>query len=130
MEFEPIHFIGEPIEVQFDAVPLLEKKPTLPDRFTWRNQEYNIVEKLGEWVDYKRKGRMSRNMQPAHATTAERRGSWGVGRFYFRVRVEAGRIFELYYDRAPRDAARRKGAWFLYRELGQVNEVPDLNSPM
>ncbi|MCJ7724222.1 MAG: DUF6504 family protein [Anaerolineales bacterium] len=130
MEFEPIHFIGEPIEVQFDAVPLLEKKPTLPDRFTWRNQEYNIVEKLGEWVDYKRKGRMSRNMRPAHAATAERRGSWGVGRFYFRVRVEAGRIFELYYDRAPKDAARRKGAWFLYRELGKVNEVPDLNSPM
>lgn len=130
MEFEPIHFIGEPIEVQFETTPLLEKKPTLPDRFSWHGENYNIVEKLGEWVDYKRKGRMSRNMQPAHATTAERRGSWGVGRFYFRVRVEGGRIFELYYDRAPRDAARRKGAWFLYRELGQVNEVPDLNSPM
>jgi len=55
-------------------------------------------------------------MQPAHAQTASLRGSWGVGRFHFRVETECGRIFDLYYDRAPRDAFDREGAWFLLGE--------------
>jgi len=52
-----------------------------------------------------------------HAAVAASRGSWGVGRFFFRVRVENGRLFELYYDRAPKDSGDRKGAWFLRCEL-------------
>ena len=48
---------------------------------------------------------------------AASRGSWGVGRLFFRVRVEDGRLFELYYDRAPKDAADRLGCWFLRCEL-------------
>ena len=60
---------------------------------------------------------MARNMQEAHLREASRRGSWGVGRFYFRVRTENGRIFDIYYDRAPEEAADRKGHWFIWREL-------------
>ena len=56
-------------------------------------------------------------MRPANIAKAVRRGSWGVGRFYFRVRTESGRLFDLYYDRAPKDADDRKGTWFLFREL-------------
>jgi hypothetical protein len=74
---------------------------------------------LAEWRDYTRRGRMARNMQPQHAAVASQRGSWGVGLFYFRVRVDGGQIFDLYYDRAPKSADARKGAWFLYRELSQ-----------
>jgi hypothetical protein len=111
------HFIGEPVTVEFDQPPLLEKKPRCPDRFIWAGEIYGINEKLSEWVDYQRRGRMAKNMQPAHASVAEQRGSWGVGRFYFRVRTADGRTFDLYYDRAPQDADRRKGGWFLYREF-------------
>jgi hypothetical protein len=110
-------FIGEEIEVGFDSSPLLEKKPGCPNRFTWGEQAIEIIEMLKEWHDYRRRGRMARNMAPAHAAIAEQRGSWGVGRAYFRVVTTGGRIFELYYDRAPKDADRRKGTWFLYREL-------------
>ena len=116
MAAEP-RFIGEEIEVGFDKPPMLEKKPGCPDRFTWSEETFDIIEMLTEWHDYRRRGRMTRNMRPAHASVAEQRGSWGVGRDYFRVRTKSGRIFELYYDRAPKDAGRRKGAWFLYREL-------------
>ena len=122
MDLQPLRFIGEPIGVEFDEPPLLEKKPPCPDRFTWRERLYRVTEMLGEWQDYRRRGRMARNMRPGHAAVAEQRGSWGVGRYYFRVRTDSGRIFDLYYDRAPQDAGRRKGAWFLYREL-------DLDSP-
>jgi len=115
--FEPVRFIGRPITVAFDRPPAYEKKPSCPDRFQWRGETYHVVELLGEWHDYTRRGRMANNMSPAHAARASRVGSWGVGRDYFRVRTDSGRIFDLYYDRAPKSVDDRKGAWFLYREL-------------
>ena len=117
MELPPLHFIQEPIEPLFDQPPVREKRPACPDGFIWQGTTYRIVEMLAEWHDYGRSGRSARNMIPAHAATASRRGSWGVGQFYFRVRTENGRVFDLYYDRAPKDADDRKGAWFLYREM-------------
>jgi hypothetical protein len=75
-----------------------------------------VVEKMAEWQDFSRRGRMARNMRPAHAEVAAGRGSLGVGRFYFRVRTTPGRVFDLYYDRAIKDVDDRLGHWFLYRE--------------
>lgn len=110
-------FIGEPIEVSFDRPPALTKKSGCPDRFVWAEEEYDVVEKLAEWHDYGRRGRMARNMRPENLARAAKRGSWGVGRDYFRVRTATGRVFELYYDRAPKDAGDRHGRWILSREL-------------
>ena len=120
MESEPAHFIDEPVEVIFRQPPLLEKKPTCPDAFIWRGETYAVEEMLAEWSDYTRRGRMARNMQPQHAAAASRRGSWGVGRFFYRVRVAGGRIFEIYYDRAPKDAGDRKGKWYLFSERNET----------
>ena len=120
VDYQPLRFIQEPIEVSFDHPPALEKKPGCPNRFSWGEARFEIVEMLAEWHDYRRRGRMGRNMSPEHAATAARRGSWGVGLDYYRVRTDSGRIFDLYYDRAPVDAGRRKGAWFLERELTPV----------
>ena len=117
MEYKPLHFIGEQIEVQFDKPPLFSKKPGCPDRFVWKERTFQITEILAEWQDFNRSGRMENNMRPANAAKAKRRGSWGVGRFYFRVQTDSEQIFDLYYDRAPKDVDDRKGAWFLYREL-------------
>jgi len=114
---KPLHFINEPIDATHNSPPLFEKKPGPPAAFTWRGETFDVVEVLVEWHDYRRRGRMARNMQPAHAQSAESRGSWGVGQDYFQVRTHGGRIFELYYDRAPTDSDHRKGGWFLYREM-------------
>lgn len=113
----PIRFISEPIAVQFDESPRLEKRPGCPDRFVWRDETFVVTDKLKEWHDYERRGRMAHNMRPAHLEAARRRGSWGVGRDYYRVRTAGGRIFDLYYDRAPKGAGDRSGEWYLYREL-------------
>ncbi len=117
MQPEPLHFIGETIEVRFDTPPALEKKPHCPDGFTWNGVAYRVTEMLAEWSDFSRRGRMARNMQPQHAEVASGRGSIGVGRFYFRVRVDTGQVFDLYYDRVIVSADDRKGRWFLYREM-------------
>ncbi len=116
-EFEAVRFIGEAIEVHFEAPPLLSKKPGAPDEFIWQGERFEVERLLGEWFDYGRRGRMTMNMRPENLRKAERRGSWGVGRYYFRVEVPDGRIFDIYYDRAPEDAADRQGHWFVWREM-------------
>jgi hypothetical protein len=119
-KFIPKHFIEESIDVIFGEEPLLEKSPKCPQGFIWRERKYRISKLLAEWRDYQRKGRTSRNMKPQHAAVARSRGSWGVGIFYFRVLVETGEIFDIYYDRAPKNVDSRKGFWFLYQELSMV----------
>ena len=114
---EQLRFIGEEIEVEFDSPPALEKKPGPPDRFVWRGEIYRVEEVVSEWHDFTRRGRMARNMRPDHALAAARRGSWGVGRDYFRIRTGTGRVFDIYYDRSPKTASERKGMWFLFREM-------------
>jgi len=121
MDIKPLRFIGEPMRVQFDQPPALAKRPDCPDRFLWHGETYRIVETLNEWRDYSRRGRMARNMSPEHAAVASRRGSWGVGRYYYRVRVDTGQVFDLYYDRAPKNADDRKGGWFLFREMAATD---------
>ena len=110
-------FIDEAIEVEFDSPPARQKTPSCPQGFTWNGQVFHIVESLAEWGDFTRRGRSERNMRPAHASAAASHGSLGVGRFFFRVRTQDERVFEIYYDRAPKDASHMKGAWFIYREL-------------
>jgi hypothetical protein len=113
------HFIDEPIAVMYTSPPLLEKKPTCPDKFKWLEKEFVITDLLLEWVDYTRRGRMARNMSDAHTLTAAINGSWGVGRFYFRVKTAQDRVFDIYYDRAPKGVTDRKGQWFVLCEYVQ-----------
>ncbi len=113
----PIHFLDQPIEVSFDVPPVREKTPDCPNGFIWEGKIYRVVELLSSWSDFARRGKMARNMRPAHAEVASTRGSLNVGRFFFRVRVDTSQIFDLYYDRAMKDLDHRKGQWFVYREL-------------
>lgn len=135
MEFTPLHFLDQPIEPIFDTRPALEKAPDPPNGFIWEGKTYRVIEMLSAWTDFKRRGRMARNMQPEHAATASNRGSLNVGRYYFRVRVtvhpavpldhpavelldeQKVQIFDIYYDRAMKNVDNRKGQWFVYREM-------------
>jgi len=114
-------FLGAPIEVHHDRPPALEKRPGPPDGFTWEGRAYRVVEVLGEWHDYRQRGKTAafyrKERGSYRAKAAERQGSWGVGRDYYRVRTDTGEVFDLYYDRAPQGPGRRKGGWFLYRQI-------------
>ncbi len=118
-ELIPIHFYDEAIEVRFNEPPVREKAPHCPNAFVWHDTTYPITAALSEWTDFTRRGRMANNMRPAHAATAATRGSLNVGRYYFRVQVQNGQIFDIYYDRAMKSVDDRKGQWVLYRELEQ-----------
>ena len=116
-DYTPIHFFDEHIEVIFNTPPTHEKSPPCPNAIIWNGKTFQVIESLSEWVDFSRRGKMANNMRPEHATVASSRGSLNVGRFYFQVKVDSGQIFEIYYDRAMKGVDKRKGEWFLYREL-------------
>ncbi len=120
-EYKLLRFIDEPIIVQFEDEFVLEKTPICPKAFTWRGKKYQILEEVSAWQDFNRRGRMTSNMQPAHAERAVQKGSWGVGRFNFRVSTAEGQIFDLYYDRAPQGVDNRTGRWILFAELMPIN---------
>ena len=88
----------------------------------WEKQTYFIIEKLSEWTDFTRRGRAARNMRPSHAEAATDRGSLNVGRFFFRVRVNTGQVFDLTYDRAMKNVDERKGQWLVYREMSGISK--------
>lgn len=110
-------FISEPITVSFLTAPTYSKNPTCPSSFLWQDHTHLILSCLSEWKDFSRRGRMAQNMQPQHSTAASKKGSWGVGKFFFDVLTTEGRVFRLYYDRAPQDAQDRAGQWILLAEL-------------
>ena len=98
-----MRFVSEPIEAVFSKAPDLRKKPPPPDAFLWRGQQFKVTGMLAEWTD---PAKMSR----------------GRGRIFCEVTTDSGRSFRLYYDRRPQDALRRRGAWYLYCELGSRDE--------
>jgi hypothetical protein len=106
MELKPLHFFDEPIIPAFDIPPSMEKKQGCPNAFTWRDTYFRVIELVKEWHDYSRIGRIASN-----------RGSWGVGRDFYIVKVVGEHYFQIYYDRAPKDVDHRKGEWFLWGEL-------------
>jgi len=106
-------FIGEEIEVLFDKEFVLEKKPPCPDRILWDGEEIIVQTLISSWTDFERKGKLSRNMREKHLARANIKGSWGSGRFFFRVRDTRNRIMTIYYDRAVKKGSDKKGSWHL-----------------
>jgi len=112
-------FIDEEISVNFYTPPLHAKLPNCPDAFEWHGERFEVDVLLSEWKDFSRRGRMARNMRPAHLQRALVMGSLGSGRFFFRVRTFTGRIFDLYYDREIKNGTNKEGRWVLFREYTQ-----------
>jgi hypothetical protein len=110
-------FIGAPIIVEYDQPPLLPKKPSCPQRIIWEGERFSVLRIGAEWHDYQRRGRMGMNMRPSNLRKAMKRGSWGVGRYYFRVQLSDGFWYDIYYDRAPKGQQQRHGSWHLYRRV-------------
>ena len=115
-----MEFYAEEIDVRFDQEPALEKRPGLPAAFCWRGTEYVIVDLLKEWHDYRQRGKSAafyeKERGSYRAKSAQRKGTWGVGRDFYQVRTDSGEIFEIYYDRAP-TGRQRIGQWVLYRRM-------------
>ncbi len=115
------HFIGAAIQVLYDQPPAFEKRPGPPNGFVWEGKTFKVTAVLREWHDYDLRGKSLsfyvKEQGSYRAKAAKRRGTWGVGRDYFRVRTESGEVFDLYYDRDPGGPGGRKGSWFLFQQI-------------
>lgn len=107
------HFICEEINAVFDKKFFLEKNPPCPVSIIWREEEIGINDLLSSWDDFARKGKQAKNMRSTHLERAGNKGSWGVGKQYFKLEDELGRILVVYYDRAPKNVSDKKGRWVL-----------------
>lgn len=117
-----MNFVGGEITVRLPDGFSYEKKPPVPEAFQWRGSLHPVVEMLATWHRYgKAEIRTQGGRDPYYVRSGGTQGSWGQGRVYYRVRTEEGRLFDLYYDRAPK-GKRRAGAWFLWRELSAAEE--------
>ena len=122
-----MQFIGHEITVRLPSGFSLEKKPPVPEAFEWQGNLHTVAEMLAMWHRYgKPEIRTQGGRPPYFVRSGRTQGSWGQGRAYYRVRTESGRLFDLYYDRAPK-GQRRAGAWFLWRELSAAEEAVGLD---
>ena len=122
-----MEFIGREIIVTLPSGFSLEKKPPAPHAFQWQDKSHRVTEMLANWHRYgKPEIRTQGGRPPYFVRSGRTQGSWGQGRVYFRVRTEEGRLFDIYYDRAPK-GQRRAGAWFLWRELSAAEEQVGLD---
>jgi hypothetical protein len=99
-------FISEPIipaPGTADTRAMGRGEPGLPKRFTWRDEDYAVVETLASWKSSAREGGV---------------GELYLRRHWYKIRTDGGERMTLYCERQARSRARRKMRWFLYsREI-------------
>lgn len=125
-----MRFIGQEITVTLPSGFAFEKKPPAPESFRWQGKLHSVSEILATWRRYGKPGLRTQGGRPPYYVRSGRgQGSWGQGRVYYRLRTETGRLFDLYYDRAP-EGQRRAGSWRLWRELSRDEESVGLDDDM
>jgi phosphoribosylglycinamide formyltransferase-1 len=93
-------FISEsitPLEDSFDTRRMGSGEPGLPQRFRWRDQEYEVARVIETWK-----------------TTGDCRygsGEQYVRKHWFRAETTDGREMEIYFDRQPRPGQKKKRWW-------------------
>jgi hypothetical protein len=113
-------FISAEIEAIFAEEPVILKRAGPPDAFVWDGERFEVSELLAEWHDYDKERREVGETRRSQTQINRQRGSWGLGRDYYRVRTADGRVFELYYNRRPKSRTVI-GSWVLYRELDELD---------
>ena len=95
-------FISEPLTPlpgAFDVAVMVRGEPGLPAGFTWRNRECRITETLA-----------------AGKTTDDSEGEAYVRRHTWRLRMDDGSIWRVYFLRQPSKGAsprQRRQRWYL-----------------
>ena len=75
-----------------------------------------------EWHNYDNHGRIKKFYSQRRGNAPEmnpRKGSWGVGRDYYRVKTDTGEVFVIYYDRQLKKQKRVSGYYWKW-EYNQI----------
>ncbi len=95
--------ISEPIAPHrgtFDTSRMGSGEPGLPTGFVWRGQSVSIVDQLATWKHSSREGGGA--------------GDLYLRRHYYKLRMNDGRIWTIYFVRQTPRSGNAKKRWFLY----------------
>ena len=99
-------FVSESIEPRgsIDRAPMGRGEPGLPEAFAWRDGLFRIEAVVQAWK----------------ASSPEGGGSGNVylRRHYYRLRMEGGDIWTVYFLRQAPRSGRAERRWFLYSREG------------
>jgi len=96
-------FISEPLKPEpgtFDPRGMSRGEPGLPSRFTWRDEEYVVVNILEAWK-----------------SSGPEKGGGGemyLRRHWYRVQTNPPLIMTVYCERQARTGKATKSRWFVY----------------
>jgi hypothetical protein len=96
--------ISEPITPRagtFDTARMGRGEPGLPAGFTWRGRSLEIIEELRAWKQPSREG-------------ARAGGDLYLRRHYYRLRMDDGAVWTVYFVRQAPRSGNDKARWFLY----------------
>ncbi len=100
-------FISEPIVPvpgTFDTRSIAQGEPGLPQRFTWRGDEYTVSEVLAVWK----------------TSSPDTTGEVYLRRHWWELRTTTGHIMKLYFER-QKNRKNAKARWFIYTVVWPVN---------
>ena len=98
-----MRFVSEPIKPVRGAIDtrgMSRGEPGLPQRFLWREKEYEVAEMLEKWKE----------ASPCTHGSDERY----VRKHWFRIRTTGGEEMRIYFERQARSARERKRRWWLH----------------
>jgi len=94
-----------PIRGTFDTRAMGRGEPGLPTGFIWRERTFRVVEVLETWKHSEREGGS---------------GELYLRRHYFKLRMEDGAIWTVYFVRQTPKTGNVKQRWFLYTKETQT----------
>jgi len=105
-------FISEPIEPPgggFDTAAMSRGEPGAPAVFRWRDRDYAVVARVGQWKTSSREG--------GRATA-----DLYLRRHYYELQMDDGSRWTVYFERQPRRSGSPKVRWFLYTRVESESE--------
>ena len=96
-------FVSEPIMPvagTCDATGMTRGEPGLPNRFVWRDQEYEVAEVLERWKE----------SGPCKSGSPE----MYLRKHWFKIRTDDDLEMTIYFERQARTKRQSKKRWWLY----------------
>lgn len=96
-------FISEPIKPvsgTFDTAGMTRGEPGLPERFIWKDTEYEVAEVLETW---KETGPCKNGSPELY-----------LRKHWYKIRTADGLLMTLYFERQARSKGSSKARWWLY----------------
>jgi hypothetical protein len=97
-------FVSEPIRPEggtFDTTAMAAGLPGLPQAFRWRGREYAIQAQIAVW-------------KASGPEIGRSDGERYLRRHYFRLRMNDGTLWTVYFTRHTPPSGSPKRRWFLY----------------